>query len=97
MTERELGLEEMEDEEEEEREIEEEENVGEEDWLKEGSERGGVETSNLPLPVLANDKEGLRELRQLQEKDGSLSGKRNWAKEIKAMGIQRWCIDTDNL
>ena len=56
MTERELGLDEMEDEEEEEREVEEEETVGEEDWLKEGSERGGVEMSDLPLPVLANDK-----------------------------------------
>ena len=74
MTERELGLEEMEDEEEEEREVEEEVNVGEEDWLKEGSEIGGVETSDHPLPVLANDKEGLRELRQLQEEDGVCLG-----------------------
>ena len=67
MTEKELGFEEMEDEEEEEREIEDEISVGEEDWLKEGSERGAVQMSDPPFPVLANDKEGLRELRHLQE------------------------------
>ena len=76
----------MEDEEEEEREVEDEKSVGEENWLKEGSERGAVQTINLPLPVLANDKEGLRELRHLQQEDRSLSGMRNWAdKEDKAM------------
>lgn len=69
------------DEEEVDEEDEAEEEGNGEDWLTVGSERDGEQMSDLPLPVLANDKEELRELRQLQQEDGSLSDMRKRAKK----------------
>ena len=43
------------------------------DISMEGRVRGPEVASDLPLPVLAEDQEGLRQLRQQQQEDGSLT------------------------